>query len=98
MTVSTAVIAANFPANGKDIDGQKDVVREVIVFGGNVSAGNSGGPLLSTDGQVFGVIFAADAIHANTGYALAPSEVASLISSSSQRVDSVDTGKCAASD
>jgi len=98
MTVSTAVVAANFPANGKDIDGQKDVVREVIVFGGKVSAGNSGGPLLSADGQVFGVIFAADAIHANTGYALAPSEVASLISSSSQRVDSVDTGKCAKSD
>ena len=94
LSVRNAVVAANFAASGKDIDNQKEVIREVIVFGGKVSTGNSGGPLLSMDGQVYGVIFAADAVHANTGYALAPSEVAPMISAAATKVDSVDTGNC----
>ena len=98
LTVSNAVIAANFSASGKDIDNQGEVIREVIVFGGKVRSGNSGGPLLSTDGQVYGVIFAADAVHENTGYALAPSEVAPMISQAATKVDSVDSGGCAAVD
>jgi S1-C subfamily serine protease len=96
LSVTTGVIAANFSANGKDIDNQKEVVRDVIVFGGKVSAGNSGGPLLSSAGQVYGVIFAADAVHENTGYALAPSEVATMISESAGKSDPVNTGNCAA--
>ena len=32
----------------------------VIVFGGDVKPGNSGGPLLNDQGQVLGVVFAAD--------------------------------------
>ena len=98
LSVSNAVIAANFSASGKDIDNQKEVIREVIVFGGKVSSGNSGGPLLSTDGQVYGVIFAADAVHDNTGYALAPGEVTSMISEAATKMESVDTGGCAAID
>jgi S1-C subfamily serine protease len=98
LSITNAVVAANFAASGKDIDSQKEVIREVIVFGGKVSAGNSGGPLLSMDGQVYGVIFAADAVHANTGYALAPSEVAPMISAASTKVESVDTGDCVTTD
>ena len=88
----------HFAASGKDIDNEKEVVREVIVFGGNVKAGNSGGPLLSSDGQVYGVIFAADAVHKNTGYALAPSEVTSMISDAAGKLDQINTGGCAAID
>lgn len=98
LSVTNGVIAANFAASGKDIDNEKEVVREVIVFGGNVKAGNSGGPLLSSDGQVYGVIFAADAVHQNTGYALAPSEVTSMISDAAGKLDQINTGGCAAID
>ncbi len=98
LSVTNGVIAANFAASGKDIDNEKEVVREVIVFGGNVKAGNSGGPLLSSDGQVYGVIFAADAVHKNTGYALAPSEVTSMISDAAGKLDQINTGGCAAID
>jgi hypothetical protein len=41
------------------------------------------------------VVFAADAENKNTGYALAPSEVVSLVSETTSKVDLVDTGSCA---
>ncbi len=37
--------------------------------------GNSGGPLLTVDGRVFGVIFAAAISQEETGYALTAAEV-----------------------
>jgi hypothetical protein len=41
------------------------------------------------------VVFAADEQNKNTGYALAPSEVVSLIASKAKDVETIDTGTCA---
>jgi S1-C subfamily serine protease len=60
-----------------------------------VKPGNSGGPLLNDQGQVLGVVFAADAENKNTGYALAPSEVAKLVSETSSVMQAIETGECA---
>ncbi|HNN47978.1 MAG TPA: trypsin-like serine protease, partial [Marmoricola sp.] len=38
--------------------------------------GNSGGPLVSEDGKVLGVVFAASVTDPNTGYALTAKQVA----------------------
>ncbi len=78
-----------------DIDGNGETKRDVIDFGGDVRPGNSGGPLLNEQGQVLGVVFAADAENKNTGYALAPSEVAKLVSETSSVMQSIETGNCA---
>jgi S1-C subfamily serine protease len=88
-------VTSEFESIGKDIDGNGEIRREVIVFGGDVKPGNSGGPLLNEQGQVLGVVFAADAENKNTGYALAPSEISKLISETTSKIESISTGSCA---
>jgi S1-C subfamily serine protease len=88
-------VTSEFESIGTDIDGNGESRRDVIVFGGDVKPGNSGGPLLNDQGQVLGVVFAADAENKNTGYALAPSEVAKLVSETSSVMQAIETGECA---
>jgi S1-C subfamily serine protease len=88
-------VTSEFESVGKDIDGNGETRRDIIVFGGDVKPGNSGGPLLNDQGQVLGVVFAADAENKNTGYALAPSEVAKLVSETSSVMQAIETGECA---
>jgi S1-C subfamily serine protease len=88
-------VTSEFESIGTDIDGNGETRREVIVFGGDVKPGNSGGPLLNDQGQVLGVVFAADAENKNTGYALAPSEVTKLVSETSSVMQAIETGECA---
>jgi S1-C subfamily serine protease len=73
----------------------QDVAAEQSVIGGDVRPGNSGGPLLNEQGQVLGVVFAADAENKNTGYALAPSEVAKVVSETASLMQETQTGNCA---
>ena len=88
-------MSSEFESIGTDIDGNGEARRDVIVFGGEVKPGNSGGPLLNDQGQVLGVVFAADAENKNTGYALAPSEVAKFVSEAASQTEIIDTGSCA---
>jgi hypothetical protein len=79
---------------GQDIYGADRVRREVIAVRGSVQPGNSGGPLVSTDGQVYGMVFASSLTDDETGYALTPAELEPAMT----RVgltDEVGTGACA---
>jgi S1-C subfamily serine protease len=95
LRTSAVSVSAEFESLGTDIDGNGEARRAVIVFGGDVKPGNSGGPLLNDQGQVLGMVFAADEQNKNTGYALAPSEVAKLISETTYKTESIATGSCA---
>jgi S1-C subfamily serine protease len=95
LRTSAVSVSSEFESLGTDIDGNSEARRAVIVFGGDVKPGNSGGPLLNDQGQVLGVVFAADAENKNTGYALAPSEVAKFISETTSKTESISTGSCA---
>jgi len=63
-------------AVGPDIYQTGQVNRQIFEIRANVEPGNSGGPLLSPSGSVYGVVFAAAVDAADTGFALTASEVA----------------------
>jgi len=61
---------------GPDLYQTGQVNRQIFEIRAQVEPGNSGGPLLSPSGTVYGVVFAADIAAADTGFALTAAEVA----------------------
>ena len=77
-----------------DIYGQSPTDRAVYTLAADVQQGESGGPLLSADGRVAGVIFAKAANTANVGYALAMSEVTPVVEQATGLTGAVSSGTC----
>ncbi len=78
-----------------DIYGNGTVVREVFSLRSLVRPGNSGGPLVSSAGQVLGVIFAASVTDKQTGYALTAEQVSDAAAQGLTGTSEVATGDCA---
>jgi S1-C subfamily serine protease len=66
----------------------------VYALFGQVRAGNSGGPLLSTDGSVLGVVFASAIDDPDTGYALTAEQVSTAARTGIASSAAADTGAC----
>ncbi len=79
---------------GPDIYDEGTVVREVYSIRSEVRSGNSGGPLISLTGEVYGVIFAAAADDPETGYALTADEAAPVADAGRRATTPVSTGPC----
>jgi S1-C subfamily serine protease len=77
-----------------DIYGEGVVFREVFSLFAKVRPGNSGGPLMSPRGRVYGVIFAASVSDPQTGYALTADQVARDARLGRGAERPVDTGPC----
>jgi S1-C subfamily serine protease len=82
-------------ANGPDIYHRGTVHRDVYSLYATVRQGNSGGPLLTTFGQVAGVVFAKSLDDANTGYALTADEIAPDLAAGRTADRQVDSESCA---
>ncbi len=82
---------------GLDIYSDDEVLRQVVAFRAQVRPGASGGPLLSTDGEIIGLVFAASLTDPDTGYALAPTELerALEVAAAQQVAPVASTGACA---
>lgn len=61
--------------NGPDIYRTTTVNREVYTIRGTVRQGNSGGPLIGSNGEVLGVVFGAAVDDTDTGFVLTANEV-----------------------
>ena len=83
-------------ARGSDIYGAPGTVREVYSLYARVEPGNSGGPLLSRDGRVVGIVFAKSLDDVSTGYALTLDEAAPVLEAARVATAPVGTGGCAA--
>jgi S1-C subfamily serine protease len=83
-------------ARGADIYGDPGTVREVYSLYAHVQPGNSGGPLLSRNGEVVGIVFAKSLDDESTGYALTLDEAAPVLDAARGATAAVGTGGCAA--
>jgi S1-C subfamily serine protease len=70
------------------------VIREVYSLRGLVRPGNSGGPIVSSAGDVVGVVFAASVTDGETGYALTADQVAQSAATGLTNDAAVSTGDC----
>ncbi|MFI8090956.1 MarP family serine protease [Streptomyces sp. NPDC086080] len=93
--VRAARVRGRITANGADIYHRSTVRRDVYSLFANVRQGNSGGPLLSTDGTVYGVVFAKSRDNAETGYALTVDEIQEDIVKGRTANRQVDSDSCA---
>ena len=71
------------------------MVRDVYAVRGLIRPGNSGGPMVSLDGEVYGVVFAASVTDAETGYVLTADQVAEAAARGINSEEQVSTGRCA---
>lgn len=89
-----AAIVSRFVAQGRDIYGASLTTRTVYELEAIVRPGNSGGPLVSADGEVLGVVFSRSASSPDIGYALASPGVAARLSKARASDQRVGTGAC----
>lgn len=93
-TAGGASVVSVSTANVPDIYGAATTQREVYTLAADVKEGNSGGPLLTVDGAVAGVVFARNAQTANVGYALTMSELDPVAAEAAGLSDTVGSGDC----
>ena len=95
-TASAARIRERVNIAGPDIYSNSRVERESYILRGTVVQGNSGGPLISPNGTVLGLIFGASVDDTDTGYAITAEEVRAHVGDVTRFENSVDTQECVA--
>lgn len=93
--VRPARVRGQIQANGPDIYHRGTVSRDVLSLYTTVRQGNSGGPLLTPGGRVYGVIFAKSLDDSNTGYALTVDEIREDIEKGLTAEEKVSSEGCA---
>jgi len=93
LDLQAATVANRVRATGRNIYNDGTVTREVYSIRSTVRPGNSGGPLLTTEGRVFGVVFARSTSDAETGYVLTAAEVSGDAERAARATAPVDTGE-----
>ncbi|MEO7261416.1 MAG: MarP family serine protease [Jatrophihabitantaceae bacterium] len=80
--------------SGRDIYGELSVDRDIYSIRSVVRSGNSGGPLIDTDGAILGIVFASALDSADTAFVLTAEEVAGAARAGRTATRSVSTGAC----
>lgn len=96
LDLRSATVAGRLTARGQDIYGDGTVTRDIYQVRSTVRPGNSGGPLLTRSGQVYGVVFARSTTDPTTGYALTADEVRPDAQEGAGATEAVGTGNRAA--
>ena len=92
--VRGARIRAQQRLSSRDIYGEGNVIREVYSVRSTIRPGNSGGPMVSPDGEVLGVVFAASVTDQSTGYVLTADQVGQAAAEGISNSDPVTSGRC----
>jgi S1-C subfamily serine protease len=94
-SAEAAVVLDQFVATGRNIYGQGETERDVYELDAHIIPGNSGGPVITSDGQVIGVVFAESTSYPHVGYALTAKKVAVEVKTAAARNQTVNTSHCA---
>ncbi len=94
-TPRAARIRQKIEAQGQDIYQRGTATRDIFSLFATVLQGNSGGPLLTSTGKVYGVVFAKSLEDSSTGYALTADQVAPDAKQGQDATAAVDTEGCA---
>jgi S1-C subfamily serine protease len=92
--VRPARIRSRETISGHDIYGNGTVDREIYSIRSTVRSGNSGGPLITPQGSVLGIVFATALDSNDTGFVLTDAEVRPDANAGRAATASVDTGHC----
>ncbi|MDL2342403.1 MAG: MarP family serine protease [Patescibacteria group bacterium] len=90
-----AVVSDSFIARGRNIYGRGVTSREVYELRADIIPGNSGGPVVATDGSVIGVVFAQSTAYEHVGYALTSKQVLTDYRHAITQNKTVSSGSCA---
>lgn len=93
-SVSSAAVLQRQIAIGRNIYDRGVVRRNVYELQAEVRPGNSGGPFITPDGKVEGVVFAASSTNGGIGYALTSSEILTEVNQA-VNASQISTGACA---
>lgn len=94
-TVERGRVRTETKLKSPDIYGDGTVLRNVYSLRGTVLPGNSGGPIVTTQGHIAGVVFAASVTDDDTGYALTWDQVADAAQDGEDSSTEVSTQDCA---
>lgn len=92
--VRSATVLDQYTAVGRNIYGQGATARSVYEVMSDIIPGNSGGPMITSDGRVIGVVFAESTSYEDIGYVLTAQKVVQEIKDASGRTQAVSTGTC----
>lgn len=93
-TSGGAQVIAVSTQSAPDIYGDSSSPREFYTLAATVREGNSGGPLLSLDGEVAGIVFARSADNSEVGFAMTMTEVDPVAAEAAGLSAPVSSGDC----
>lgn len=93
---TAARIRGRINLRGPDIYEANTVQRDVFTVRAEIRSGNSGGPMITPDGKVIGVVFGAAVEDPETGFTLTAEQVRAEVDLAPSQTTNVSTGSCAA--
>ncbi len=94
LEIVESAVLRQLQARGRDIYGQGLVTRPVYELQTQISSGNSGGPMVRSNGEVVGIIFARSEADPNVGYAIEAAALQSMLDRHRNSTAPVPTGVC----
>lgn len=94
LSAKSAVVLDEFNAVGRNIYDKGNIKRSIYEIKSNVLPGNSGGPLIESNGQVIGVVFAQSINYKNIGYAITADQAVNEINQAISNPVPKNTSQC----
>ena len=91
---SPGIVLEKVRALGKDIYLKEPVIRNVLALQTTVIQGNSGGPVISEQGEVVGVVFATSTAYNTIGYAVESGSIQDSVLAATKLQTPVPTPAC----